>query len=156
MALAPLPGERVLDMAAAPGGKTTHIAQLMQNRGVLFANDAKKERLKSLAANLQRLGVENAVVTNYDGRRFPGVMRGFDRVLLDAPCSGLGVISRDPAIKAVKSQKDVQRLGHLQRELLLAAIDCVEAGNGRTGVVVYSTCSVSVEENECVVEYALK
>lgn len=101
-ALAPQPGERVLDMAAAPGGKTTYIAQLMKNTGVIVANDLKKERLKSLYANLHRLGVSNTVVVNYDGRKLPHIFTKFDRVLLDAPCTGLGVISRDPQIKVQK------------------------------------------------------
>jgi len=71
----------------------------MKNQGVLFANDIKKEWLKSLTANIQRLGIQNCVVTNYDGWKYPSIMTGFDRVLLDAPCSGLGVIARDPEIK---------------------------------------------------------
>ncbi len=86
-------------MAAAPGGKTSYIAQLMKNTGVLVANDLKKERLKSLNANMHRLGVTNVVVANYDGKKLPQIFRKFDRVLLDAPCSGLGVIARDPSIK---------------------------------------------------------
>ena len=65
-------------MAAAPGGKTTYIGQLMKNSGILFANDVKKERLKSLTANIQRLGIQNSVVTNYDGRKYPSIMTGFD------------------------------------------------------------------------------
>ena len=89
-------------MASAPGGKTTYIAQLMKNSGVIFANDASKPRIKALHYNLQRMGVTNSVVTNYDGRKFPKVMKNFDRVLLDAPCTGLGIIARDPAIKAQK------------------------------------------------------
>ena len=107
MTLAPQPNERVLDMAAAPGGKTSYIAQLMKNTGILVANDLKKERLKSLNANLHRLGVSNAVVVCQDGRRLPKMFAKFDRVLLDAPCSGLGVIARDPQIKVQKTQKDV-------------------------------------------------
>lgn len=83
-------------MAAAPGGKTTYIAQLMKNTGVIVANDLKKERLRSLQANLHRLGVSNTVVVNYDGRKMPTIFQKFDRCLLDAPCTGLGVISRDP------------------------------------------------------------
>lgn len=156
MTLAPQPNEKILDMAAAPGGKTTYIAQLMKNTGVLVANDLKKERLKSLNANLHRLGVSNVVVTNYDGRKLPNIFRKFDRCLLDAPCSGLGVIARDPSIKVQKTQDDVRKLSHLQKELIKAAIDCVDANSKTGGYIVYSTCSISVEENEAVIEYALK
>ena len=86
--LAPQPGQRVLDMAAAPGGKTTHLAALMGNSGTLVANDFKKPRIKALQANLCRMGVRCCVVVNADGREFPKLMGGFDRVLLDAPCTG--------------------------------------------------------------------
>lgn len=102
IALGPLPGERVLDMASAPGGKTTHMAALMQNTGVIFANELNKARTKSLTANVHRLGCKNVVVCSYDGREFPKVMGGFDRVLLDAPCSGTGVISKDASVKVNK------------------------------------------------------
>ncbi len=95
MALDPQENERILDMAAAPGGKTTHAAALMRNTGVIFANDASKARAKGLIGNIHRLGASNVVVCNYDARKFPSVMGGFDRVLLDAPCSGTGVIRND-------------------------------------------------------------
>ncbi len=102
IALAPEPNERILDMASAPGGKTTHIAALLQNTGVVFANDANKARTKSLTANVHRLGCKNVIVCSHDGREFPKVMGGFDRVLLDAPCSGTGVISKDSSVKVNK------------------------------------------------------
>lgn len=154
MALSPQPGERVLDMAAAPGGKTTHCAALMKNTGVIVANDPNKARAKGLIGNIHRLGAKNVIVCSYDAREFPRVMGGFDRVLLDAPCSGTGVIAKDPSVKTNKTEKDFMALPHIQKQLLLSAIDSVNhAGTG--GYIVYSTCSVTVEENEQVVQYAL-
>ncbi|KAI0362260.1 NOL1/NOP2/sun family RNA met [Trametes cingulata] len=156
IALSPQPGERVLDMASAPGGKTTHMAALMQNTGVIFANDANKARTKSLTANVHRLGCKNVVVCSYDGREFPKVIGGFDRVLLDAPCSGTGVISKDASVKTNKSERDFTLLSHLQKQLILCAIDSVQADSKTGGYLVYSTCSVTVDENEAVVDYALR
>jgi len=156
MALAPQPGERILDMCAAPGGKTTYIAQLMKNTGMIFANDVNKKRLDAVKANVHRLGVSNTVISNYDARSFPAVMGNFSRVLLDAPCSGTGVISKDPSVKMNKDETDLNRCSHLQKELILAAIDSCDAKSKNGGYIVYCTCSVMVEENEDVVDYALK
>merc|ERR1739844_69986 len=156
MALAPQEGERILDMASAPGGKTTHVAAIMKNTGVIFANDANKDRCKAVVGNLHRLGITNTVVCNHDGREIPKIMKGFDRVLLDAPCSGTGVISKDPSAKTEKDPRDIHLCSHLQKELILAAIDCLDAKSKTGGYLVYSTCSVLPEENENVVEYVLK
>eukprot|EP00456_Euglypha_rotunda_P012950 TRINITY_DN1376_c0_g1_i4.p1 TRINITY_DN1376_c0_g1~~TRINITY_DN1376_c0_g1_i4.p1 ORF type:complete len:567 (-),score=109.32 TRINITY_DN1376_c0_g1_i4:19-1521(-) len=158
MALAPQAGERVLDVCAAPGGKTTYVAALMKNTGVLIANDANQSRLNSLVANCHRMGVRNCVITNYDGRKLPKHLGAacVDRILLDAPCSGLGVISRDPSVKLQRNTKDILRCSHLQKELLLAAIDILDPFSTTGGFIVYSTCSISVQENEEVVDYALR
>lgn len=156
MALAPLPGERVLDMSSAPGGKTSYIAQLMKNSGTVMANDLKAQRQKATVANLHRLGVKNTIVCCYDGRKIPKIIKGFDRVLLDAPCSGLGIISRDQSVKLQRTLKDVQRLAHLQKELLCAAVDACDPNSKTGGIIVYSTCSISTEENEQVVQYILQ
>src|SRR4051812_36072698 len=156
IALAPQPNERVLDMASAPGGKTTYISALLQNTGVVFANDSNKARTKSLTANVHRLGCKNVVVCSYDGREFPNVIGGFDRVLLDAPCSGTGVISKDPSVKVNKTEHDFMKLSHLQKQLILCAIDSTDFTSKTGGYIVYSTCSVTVDENEAVVNYALK
>ncbi len=173
IALSPEPNERVLDMASAPGGKTTHISALLQNTGVVFANDANKARTKSLTANVHRLGCKNVIVCSHDGREFPKVMGGFDRVLLDAPCSGTGVISKDSSVKvnkvwvfsassshiphiSVQSERDFTLLSHLQKQLILCAIDSVSPESKTGGYLVYSTCSVTVDENESVVDYALR
>ena len=155
MALAPQEHERILDMAAAPGGKTTHMAALMRNTGCIFANDANKSRAKALIGNIHRLGVKNTIVCSEDARHFPKIIGGFDRVLLDAPCSGTGVIAKDPSIKTNKTERDFLALPHLQNQILLAAIDSVDHASKSGGYIVYSTCSVAVEENEQVVQYAL-
>ncbi|KAG5448322.1 rRNA (cytosine-C5-)-methyltransferase nop2 [Clonorchis sinensis] len=152
MALAPKPGERILDLCAAPGGKATYIAQLMKNTGTLFANELNPTRAKALIGNCHRMGIVNTIVCVEDGRKFPNLMSNFDRVLLDAPCSGTGIIAKDHSVKASKTNEDIQRCATLQKELILAAVDACKPG----GYIVYSTCSILVEENEAIIWYAMK
>ena len=156
IALDPHENERILDMAAAPGGKTTYISAMMKNTGCVFANDANKSRTKSLIANIHRLGCTNTIVCNYDAREFPKVIGGFDRILLDAPCSGTGVIGKDQSVKVSRTEKDFIQIPHLQKQLLLSAIDSVDCNSKHGGVIVYSTCSVAVEEDVAVIDYALR
>lgn len=156
MALAPQENERVLDMCAAPGGKSSHISAIMKNTGTLFANDLNRDRINAVIGNFHRLGVVNSVVTCMNGCEYTKFLAGFDRVLLDAPCTGTGVISKDQSVKTSKSEVDIQRCYNLQRKLILSAIDCLSAKSSTGGYLVYSTCSVLPEENEWVIDYALK
>lgn len=139
----------VVDLCAAPGGKSAYISALMGNTGLLYANDINKDRIAGLKSNLQRMNVSNCIVMNMDARKLNVGM--VDRVLLDAPCSGTGVISKYPSIKTDRTQKDIDRKVVLQKELILHAFDMLRVG----GILVYSTCSVLVKENEEVVNYLL-
>ena len=155
LALKPSSTDKVLDMASAPGGKTSFLAQEMKNGGVIVANEVSKRRQKSLVGNVVRMGCRNVISVGYDGRDFGSGKAGigsFDKVLLDAPCSGTGVIHKDPTVKTNRTEKDFLVVSHLQRQLLLSAIDSLKVD----GVVVYSTCSVMIDENEAVVDYALR
>ncbi len=145
--LDPKPGERVLDICAAPGSKTTQIASMMENRGLLVANDPANTRVASLRSNCERAGAINVVVTRYDGRRFPSTK--FDRVLVDAPCTGQGMARKDLTVLGRWSLKRSLGLQRLQRGLLARATDLLKPG----GVVVYSTCTFAPEENEAVVSW---
>eukprot|EP00924_Labyrinthula_sp_SR-Ha-C_P014487 augustus_masked-scaffold_94-processed-gene-0.33-mRNA-1 protein AED:0.01 eAED:0.01 QI:0/-1/0/1/-1/1/1/0/461 len=151
LALRPKDGSKCLDMSSAPGGKASFICQMNPN-GLVVCNDISKDRSKATVANLARLGCKNSVHVVHDGRALPKVLPQFDFVLLDAPCSGTGVISRHENIKSIRTHEDILKRGVLQKQLLLSAIDCCKI----EGIVVYSTCSVSVEENEAVVQYALE
>jgi len=152
MALGVKTKERILDMASAPGGKTTHIAMHLKNTGTLVALDINRKRLKAVAANCHRMGISNAVIAEMDGRETTKRFKNFDRVLLDAPCTCVGVISRDSSIRSRKKRKHMLNSARLQKELIREAIDALKV----EGTLVYSTCSVLIEENEDVIAYALR
>ena len=143
--LDPKPGERVCDLCAAPGGKTTQIAGRMLGRGFLVCNEINPKRAKILSRNIERMGVANALVTNEHpetlASRFPGF---FDRVLVDAPCSGEGMFRKEEAAVTDWSQETVQMCARRQREILDSAARLVRPG----GRLVYSTCTFAPEEDE--------
>ncbi len=151
--LEPSPGELILDIASAPGSKTTYIAQLMDNKGIIIANDVSYERLKVLTHQVERLGVINTGITQTDGNRFGSVLPEiFDCALVDAPCSSLGIISKANEVLNWWNFDEVRRLSNKQQQLLSSAIKSVKPG----GIIVYSTCTLTAEENEMVIDFAIK
>jgi len=150
IALDPQPGEAILDLCAAPGGKTTHLAARMQGLGPLVANEPSGRRQQALLSNLNRLGVLNATVTGYRGEGFPLATR-FDRVLVDAPCSAEGTVRKEPSLWSGASASTIARLARLQKRLIVRAYDLLRPG----GVLVYATCTLAPEENESVVAHLL-
>ena len=147
--LEPEENDVVLDMAASPGSKTTQIAALMHNKGILVANDINSARMKPLSLNVQRCGITNCIVTIMYGQRFRGFE--FDRILLDAPCSGTGTIRKSLKTLRIWNPLMVQRLAHTQKNLVDTAFSNLKPG----GTLVYSTCSNEPEENEAVIDFLL-
>ena len=142
--------QAVLDTAAAPGSKTTQIAALMNNEGVLVANEYAASRVKVLHANIERCGVRNAALSNFDGRVFGGWLpEQFDAVLLDAPCSGEGTIRKDADAMKNWSHQSVLDIAETQKDLIESAFHALKPN----GVLVYSTCTLSTEENQQVCQH---
>ena len=145
----PQPGDFVLDVCSAPGGKTTHMAALMENRGRIVACDIYDHKLSRVMENAARLGINIIEPMLRDAREIQhDFARQADRVLVDAPCSGLGVLRRKPDSRWRKTEKLLQELPELQLSILKSAAECVRSG----GILVYSTCTIAKEENQDVVE----
>jgi 16S rRNA (cytosine967-C5)-methyltransferase len=145
-ALAPSAGSHVLDLCAAPGGKTTHLAELMDNQGQIVACDIHPHKMKLITDHAQRLGISIIRIMAQDGRQLPQQLptASFDAILLDAPCSGLGVMRRRPEIKWRRHRKDFAELQQLQQQLLTAAYTLLKPG----GQLLYSTCTFEQSENQ--------
>lgn len=151
--LGPEKKDRVLDMCAAPGGKTTHLSQLMENEGAVVARDIFDSRLKLIEETAGRLGIRNIETQKTDGCIFRQEdQEAFDKILLDAPCSGLGIIRRKPEIRYTITKNVRKELIRIQRQLLDHAVQYLKPG----GTLVYCTCTVNSDENEKQIERVLK
>jgi NOL1/NOP2/sun family putative RNA methylase len=151
LVLAPERGAYVLDMCASPGGKCSHMAQLMENTGLIIANELYPSRHIPLGHTLDRLGVLNTVVTSYQAQEFP-LRQRFDYVLADVPCSAEGIYRRITASHAYRENAAKAKLPDLQRKMILRGFDLLKPG----GEMLYSTCTYNPEENESVVDFLLK
>ncbi|MFS0879934.1 16S rRNA (cytosine(967)-C(5))-methyltransferase RsmB [Metabacillus niabensis] len=149
-ALNPQPGELILDACAAPGGKSTHIAERMQGSGIVHSLDLHEHKVKLIKQQADRLGLNNIQAEALDSRKARERFQpeSIDRILVDAPCSGFGVLRRKPDIKYTKTREDIERLAKLQLEILQEVAPLLKKG----GVLVYSTCTIDKEENSDVVE----
>jgi NOL1/NOP2/sun family putative RNA methylase len=149
--LEPKSNEIVLDMCAAPGSKASQIAALMKNKGILIANDYKGIRLAPLGINLQRMGVSNTIITLMEGRFFLNSGIKFDKILVDAPCSGTGTIRKSLKTLRIWNPDMIRRLAGTQKQLIETAFNILK----EKGILVYSTCSLEPEENEAVIDFLL-
>ena len=146
--LSPQEDDCVIDMCAAPGSKSTHLAQLMNNSGILILIDFNLRRIPALAINIRRLGITNSIIMNFNSKELTTLQIQADKILLDAPCTGEGLIRQDPTRKKSKSQKDIAKLAKIQEELLRSGLSSLKIG----GKLLYSTCSIAPEENELVID----
>lgn len=150
--LGPEKGDEILDVCSAPGGKTVHLAELMQNEGHIIGADIHEHKIELIEKNAKRLGasivegrLQDGMFINEDWKE------KFDKILLDAPCSGLGIIKRKPDIRYAKDEMAIRDINNIQRKLLKNAINYLK----KDGILVYSTCTLTQEENQNMVEYAL-
>ncbi|MED5020208.1 16S rRNA (cytosine(967)-C(5))-methyltransferase RsmB [Paenibacillus chibensis] len=153
-AVGPAPGMKVLDCCAAPGGKTAHMAELMQDQGEIIANDLHEHKRSLIGEQAERLGLDSIHTVTGNALELAGQYPAgsFDRILLDAPCSGLGVIRRKPDLKWTKTAGDISEIASLQRKLLDSVSALLRVG----GILVYSTCTIDPEENERTVQHFLQ
>ena len=150
--LKPKPGDVVIDMCAAPGSKATHLAQIMRNEGTLILIDRNKARIPALEINLRRMGITNSIVINMDAVNLSNLNIKADKILLDAPCTGEGLIRQDPKRKRSRSVKDIEKMASIQKKLLKAGLESLKP----EGELLYSTCSIAPEENELVIQDVLE
>lgn len=151
--LEPKPGEKVLDICSAPGGKTTHMAQLMKNKGYILACDLYEHRVKLVKENAKRLGITCIHTQVKDALEFnPNLEEQFDKILLDVPCLGFGVMKRKPDIKWQRKKEDMEEICKIQEKILENCSRYLKIG----GEMVYSTCSILKEENENIIQNFLK
>jgi NOL1/NOP2/sun family putative RNA methylase len=151
-ALHPSPTDTVLDLAAAPGGKTTYLSQLMHNNGLVLALEKKRNRMRGLLSNINRMGATNVVLLRGDASIAPKLGINFDKILLDAPCSGEGLLGKDPSRR---TKTTLSRLREFQEEQM-KLIKYAALSLKKDGLMVYSTCSVAPEEDEAVIDFAVE
>lgn len=149
ISLNPKPNEYVLDACSAPGGKTTHIAELMQNKGKIEAWDIHEHRVKLVQKNAKRLGIDIIKTDEQDAMEFnEKYVEKFDKILLDVPCLGIGVIKRKPDIKWQRKQEDIEKITNIQKKILQNCSKYLKPN----GILVYSTCSILEDENMAIIE----
>jgi len=150
--LDPNPNELIIDMCAAPGGKATHLAQLTNNKATLVLIERNIKRIPALEVNLRRMGITNSIVLNFDAVNLASLNLKADKILLDAPCTGEGLIRQDKSRKTSKNLNDIKRMATVQKRLLVAGLNALKPG----GKLLYCTCSIAPEENEEILDQVLK
>lgn len=157
LALNPKPGEIFLDLCASPGSKTTQAAAMMDNKGLIIANEVNLGRIRILNSNLEKCGVTNTIVVRKDGvqlceKLLKKTNLKFDKILVDAPCSGEGTLRKSPKTFFMWNKKMIEKLSRIQKKLASSALKILKTG----GEMIYSTCTLSPEENEEVLDFLTK
>jgi len=156
IALSPQPNDFILDLCASPGSKTTQIAAMMKNQGTIIANDLKLDRIMILSANIEKSAITNTIISKNDAialcSKLSKTSFKFDKILLDAPCSGEGTLRSSPKTFLMWNDKIIKKFSRQQKKFIAFAVKCLKKG----GTIVYSTCTHSPEENEEVIDFAIK